>query len=38
MLMGLTGSFATWWQATYGGRVPYRSIFSYLQRLGMTFK
>ncbi|KAK5135237.1 hypothetical protein LTR08_005487 [Meristemomyces frigidus] len=34
----IAGSFAAGWQSLYGGRVPYGSIFSYLQRLGMTFK
>ncbi|KAK4541176.1 hypothetical protein LTR36_008250 [Oleoguttula mirabilis] len=35
---GELGSFAAAWQSLYGGRVPYGSVFAYLQRLGMTFK
>lgn len=31
------GSFAAWFQSTYGGLVPKGSLFSYLQRLGMTW-
>ncbi|EGP82410.1 uncharacterized protein MYCGRDRAFT_51611 [Zymoseptoria tritici IPO323] len=31
------GSFASRWQSLYGARVPLGSIFSYLQRLGMTW-
>ncbi|KAK4073071.1 hypothetical protein Purlil1_13159 [Purpureocillium lilacinum] len=27
------GSFAAWWQSTYGGLVPKGSLFSYLQKL-----
>ncbi|KAH7392591.1 hypothetical protein BKA66DRAFT_557857 [Pyrenochaeta sp. MPI-SDFR-AT-0127] len=32
------GSFASWWQATYGGLVPKGSLFSFFQRLGMTWR
>ncbi|KAK5662555.1 hypothetical protein OQA88_8467 [Cercophora sp. LCS_1] len=31
------GSFAAWFQRTYGGYVPKGSIMSFLQRLGMTW-
>ncbi|KAJ0327548.1 hypothetical protein COL5a_005930 [Colletotrichum fioriniae] len=31
-------TFASWWQARYAGCVPKRSLFSFLQRLGMTWK
>jgi hypothetical protein len=37
MLMYDAGSFASWWQATYGGLVPKGSLFSFLQRLGMKY-
>ncbi|KAF1852104.1 uncharacterized protein K460DRAFT_274148 [Cucurbitaria berberidis CBS 394.84] len=30
-------TFAAWWQSTYGGLVPKGSLFSFLQRLGMTW-
>jgi hypothetical protein len=33
----ITGSFAAAWQSMYGARVPVGSLFSYLQKLGMTF-
>ncbi|KAF2131110.1 hypothetical protein P153DRAFT_337363 [Dothidotthia symphoricarpi CBS 119687] len=32
-----TRSFAAWWQSTYSGVVPKGSLFSYFQRLGMTW-
>jgi hypothetical protein len=32
------GSFAAWWEACYAGYIPRGSLFSYLQRLGMTWK
>ena len=38
ILLFNTGSWAAAWQATYRGLVPKRSLFSYLQRLGMTWK
>ncbi|KAF2829828.1 hypothetical protein CC86DRAFT_443925 [Ophiobolus disseminans] len=31
------GSFAAWWQSTYAGLVPKGSLFSFFQRLGMTW-
>jgi hypothetical protein len=31
------GSFASWWQSTYGGLVPKGSLFSFFQRLGMVW-
>jgi hypothetical protein len=37
MLTHDAGSFASWWQATYGGLVPKGSLFSFLQRLGMKY-
>lgn len=33
----LEGSFAAWWQARYAGYVPKGSLFSFFQRLGMTW-
>lgn len=33
----INGSFAAWWQSTYGGFIPKGSLFSFLQRLGMTW-
>lgn len=33
----LLGTFASWWQSTYRGYVPARSLFSYFQRLGMKW-
>ncbi|KAK4122069.1 hypothetical protein N657DRAFT_647598 [Parathielavia appendiculata] len=30
-------SFAAWWQQLYGGYVPKGSVFSFLQRMGMTW-
>ncbi|KAK1250105.1 hypothetical protein MKX08_010108 [Trichoderma sp. CBMAI-0020] len=33
----VAGTFASWWQSTYAGYVPAGSLFSYLQRLGMTW-
>ncbi|KIL66900.1 hypothetical protein M378DRAFT_160444 [Amanita muscaria Koide BX008] len=32
------GSFAAWWQSTYGGSVPAGSLFSFFQRLGMVWR
>lgn len=32
------GSFAAWWESLYAGYIPKGSLFSYLQRLGMTWK
>ncbi|KAH0559347.1 hypothetical protein GP486_004135 [Trichoglossum hirsutum] len=32
------GTFASWWQSRYAGYVPKGSLFSYFQRLGMTWK
>ncbi|KAK5994183.1 hypothetical protein PT974_07626 [Cladobotryum mycophilum] len=32
-----TGTFAAWWQSTYSGYVPKGSLFSYFQRLSMTW-
>lgn len=34
---GSLGSFAAWWQATYGAGVPAGSLFSFFQRLGMVW-
>jgi len=34
----LEGSFAAWWQSRYMGYVPKKSLFSFFQRLGMTWK
>ncbi|KAL7817977.1 hypothetical protein V8C44DRAFT_319768 [Trichoderma aethiopicum] len=31
------GSFAAWWESTYAGYIPKRSLFSFFQRLGMTW-
>jgi hypothetical protein len=31
------GTFASWWQSTYGGLVPKGSLFSFFQRLGMVW-
>ncbi|OHE97247.1 hypothetical protein CORC01_07501 [Colletotrichum orchidophilum] len=31
-------TFASWWQARYAGYVPKGSLFSFLERLGMTWK
>ncbi|KAL6802594.1 hypothetical protein GGI42DRAFT_29305 [Trichoderma sp. SZMC 28013] len=31
------GSFAAWWQSTYAGYVPKETLFSFFQRLGMTW-
>jgi hypothetical protein len=31
------GSFAAWWQRLYGGYVPKGSLWSFLQRMGMTW-
>jgi hypothetical protein len=33
----LVGTFAAWWQSTYGGYVPPGSLFSFFQRLGMVW-
>ena len=38
VLMFCLGSFAARWMASYMGFVPKGSLFSYLQRLGMTLK
>ena len=38
MLLFITGSWAALWQARYLGMVPKRSLFSFFQRLGMTWK
>lgn len=35
---GSAGTWAAVWQSTYRGFVPKTSLFSYLQRLGMTWK
>ena len=32
------GSWAAGWQSMYGGAVEAGSLFSYLQRMGMTIK
>jgi len=32
------GTFASWWQSTYAGYVPKGSLFSFFQRLGMTWR
>jgi len=32
------GTFAAWWQSTYAGYVPARSLFSFFQRLGMVWR
>ena len=32
------GTFAAWWQSTYGGYVPAGSLFSFFQRLGMVWR
>ncbi|KAL7946842.1 hypothetical protein V8C42DRAFT_318914 [Trichoderma barbatum] len=32
------GTFASWWQSTYAGHVPKESLFSFFQRLAMTWK
>ncbi|PSN69063.1 hypothetical protein BS50DRAFT_572248 [Corynespora cassiicola Philippines] len=34
----IEGSFASWWQARYAGTVPKGSLFSFFQRLGMTWR
>ncbi|KXH34227.1 hypothetical protein CSAL01_07093 [Colletotrichum salicis] len=34
----IADTFASWWQARYAGYVPKGSLFSFLQRLGMTWK
>ncbi|AEO59715.1 hypothetical protein MYCTH_2308206 [Thermothelomyces thermophilus ATCC 42464] len=34
----IEGSFAAWWQRLYGGYVPKGSLWSFLQRMGMTWK
>lgn len=34
----LVGTFAAWWQSTYGGYVPAGSLFSFFQRLGMVWR
>ncbi|KAL7808613.1 hypothetical protein V8C26DRAFT_413150 [Trichoderma gracile] len=31
------GSFASWWESTYAGYIPKGSLFSFFQRLGMTW-
>ncbi|KAH6615936.1 hypothetical protein B0J18DRAFT_484731 [Chaetomium sp. MPI-SDFR-AT-0129] len=33
----LEGSFAAWWQSSYKGYVPKGSLWSFLQRMGMTW-
>lgn len=33
----IEGTFAAWWQSTYRGYVPARSLFSFFQRLGMKW-
>lgn len=38
ILIKLSGSFAAWWQSTYGGYVTRRSLFSFFQRLGMVWR
>ena len=38
MLVLDTGTWAAAWQSTYRGLVPKGSLFSYFQRLGMTWK
>ncbi|KAF1938908.1 hypothetical protein EJ02DRAFT_505155 [Clathrospora elynae] len=32
------GTFASWWQSTYGELVPQGSLFSFFQRLGMKWR
>lgn len=32
------GSFASWWESTYGGFIPAGSLFSFFQRLGMIWR
>jgi len=34
----IEGTFAAWWQSTYGSSVPAGSLFSFFQRLGMVWK
>lgn len=34
----IEGTFAAWWQSTYGGYVPAGSLFSFFQRLGMVWR
>ncbi|KAK1675163.1 hypothetical protein BDP55DRAFT_728951 [Colletotrichum godetiae] len=34
----IADTFASWWQARYAGYVPKGSLFSFFQRLGMTWK
>jgi len=34
----IEGTFAAWWQYTYGSSVPAGSLFSFFQRLGMVWK
>ncbi|EXF77594.1 hypothetical protein CFIO01_11671 [Colletotrichum fioriniae PJ7] len=34
----IADTFASWWQTRYAGYVPKGSLFSFLQRLGMTWK
>ena len=38
MVLFVTGSWAALWQSRYLGMVPKRSLFSFFQRLGMTWK
>ncbi|WYZ41266.1 hypothetical protein EsH8_V_000161 [Colletotrichum jinshuiense] len=33
----VANTFASWWQARYAGYVPKGTLFSFLQRLGMTW-
>lgn len=33
-----SGSFAAWWQSTYAGYVPRKSLFSFFQRMGMVWR
>ncbi|KAH9171479.1 hypothetical protein EDB89DRAFT_1971384 [Lactarius sanguifluus] len=34
----IEGTFAAWWQSTYNGYVPAKSLFSFFQRLGMIWR
>jgi len=33
----VVGTFAAWWQSTYKGFVPAKSLFSFFQQLGMVW-
>ncbi|KAK1241808.1 hypothetical protein MKX07_007631 [Trichoderma sp. CBMAI-0711] len=37
IVLSTSGSFASWWESTYAGYIPKGSLFSFFQRLGMTW-